>query len=93
MNPVILAGDLYCWIEKMHNRSKAAINFLQEEGLTIINSPRMVTYTCQKGASAINFIFYDSCLITVTQEGLWKSATTPFGKHIPIVTSLSLVTQ
>jgi hypothetical protein len=62
-NPVILAGDLNCWVDKTNNGSKAVIIFLEEEGLTMINNLRIAIYICHSRTSATDIAFCNSCLV------------------------------
>ena len=54
---IILAGDFNCRIDQFTNKSEFVLNFLQGEGLSLINDPQMKTYLCSNGSSTIDLIF------------------------------------
>ena len=58
---------------------------LQEEGLTLINKPELITYIAPNGASAIDLVLFKGNGIKAQdQNELWTSGVAPIRKHIPI---------
>lgn len=55
--PVVLAGDLNCRIDVPRGKSRIVIEFIEKEGLTLINKTHENTYFGYNGCSTIDLVF------------------------------------
>ncbi|KAJ4426395.1 hypothetical protein ANN_27209 [Periplaneta americana] len=74
-------------LDKPNNRTSLMMEFLQEEGFTLVNKKDNITYMAPNGASTIDLVFYRGKNIKVCgQEILYHSNESPLRKHLPVVT-------
>ena len=85
---VILTGDLNCRVDKANQKSNLVINFLQAEGLDLINEPEEITYIAHNGSSTIDLCFINNNIEAITQKTL-TTGVAPLRKHLPVLTKLA----
>ncbi|KAJ4447570.1 hypothetical protein ANN_09577 [Periplaneta americana] len=84
---VIIAGDMNCRIDVHNRKAETVLQFLEEEGLTLINKAPEKTYVCHSGSSTIDLVLkYMKSVRKVTQEMLKIAAR----KHMPVATTFTL---
>jgi hypothetical protein len=86
---VMLAGDLNCQIDAPQQKSIEVTNYLEEEGLSLVNSNKVETYVCHNRTSTINLVFINPKPKVVKQEVILN----PQRKHLPVATMLQLNTE
>lgn len=85
---VILAGDLNCRIDKPNHKTELVLELLQEEGFTLINNAKDVTYIAPNGTSTIDLVWYRGHSIKVCkQQIMYSIADAPMRKHLPVATN------
>lgn len=78
---VIIMGDLNCRIDVPTQKTKTVINYIEEEGFTLVNKRENHTYLGPNGASTIDLVFTNS---DKTHQEIRRDI--PVRKHIPICT-------
>lgn len=86
--PVIVAGDFNCRIDKENQKTRMLVNYIVEEGFSLLNNPNEPTYICHNGRSTIDLIFRNPWLETKSIKILADSATVPLRKHQPVIASV-----
>ena len=90
---VVLAGDFNCRVDKDDMKSKTVIQFLEEEGLVLINNRNSPTYICHNGSSTIDLIFINSQSIAQDIKIPAAKELAPLRKHLPILASIRINTH
>lgn len=85
--PLILAGDLNTRIDSQSNKTSAVLDYLQEEGLSVVNKASDKTYYCYNGSSTIDLLFVNDRLSATSQNILYNIV---IRKHLPVETTLLL---
>ena len=85
-DPVILAGDLNCRVDIISQKTTDVVNYLEEEGLALVNDKATKTYVCHNGASTIDLVFVNSKVKPLIQDIIPEVER----KHLPVVTTLQL---
>lgn len=82
---VIIMGDMNCRIDTSTQKAETVINYLQKEGLTLINDRKERTYLGPNGASTIDLVFSNS---DKTHQEIRRDM--PVRKHIPVCTNIGV---
>ncbi|KAJ4427938.1 hypothetical protein ANN_23948 [Periplaneta americana] len=85
--PLILAGDLNTRIDSQSNKTSAVLDYLREEGLSVVNKASDKTYYCYNGSSTIDLLFVNDRLSATSQNILYNIV---IRKHLPVETTLLL---
>lgn len=86
---IIVAGDFNCRMDKPTIKSNMLIDFMKEEGLTLMNNYEEPTYICHNGRSTIDLIFSSANVGKKDIKILTNTALSPFRKHQPVVASVA----
>ncbi|KAJ4425410.1 hypothetical protein ANN_28025 [Periplaneta americana] len=84
---LIQAGDLNTRIDSQSNKTSPVLDYLQEEGLSVVNKASDKTYYCYNGSSAIDLLFVNDRLSAISQNILYNIV---IRKHLPVETTLLL---
>ena len=84
---LILAGDLNCRTDKASLKTTQVLEYLEEEGLTLVNAKNQMTYLCPNGASAIDLVFTNLKEIKIKSQEVREE---PLKKHLQVVTTCEL---
>lgn len=75
----------------MNNKTKAMLEYLEEESQTMVNDKSVMTYLCHNECKAVDFFFASAtCLTKEYQRSLWNSANATPRKHLRIRTTLRM---
>ena len=87
--PLLLAGDLNCRIDISSNKSKAILEYLEQEGLSLTNKREEKTYLGYNGSSTLDLIFISDDIRVKHQAVLYSIVAR---KHLPVETTLAVNT-
>ena len=85
--PLILAGGFNCRVDSPISKAIKVLDYLEGEGLMIINRKKTKTYIGHNGSSTIDLIFINDGLKQVSQNVLTSITAR---KHLPVQTMLRI---
>ena len=84
---IILAGDLNCRIDIPTQKTKEVLEYLEEEGLSLVNDKYSKTYVSDNGTSTIDLVFSNRGKVKPKKQDIILNA---YRKHQPVETIFEL---
>ena len=84
---VIIAGDMNCRIDVNNRKAETVLQFLEGEGLSLINKRSEKTYVCYNGSSTIDLVLSNMRKVESFSQTVLSRVTR---KHLPVATTFIL---